>query len=299
MATVQVLRHIARGDLTHKLEVISGDEIGCMAKALNEAIESIGHTLGSVGSASKTLTSVSAELATSAMSLANGTQEQAASLEETSASLEQISVAVRHSCDNANQASQLASSSRDAAEAGGEVLSAAVGAMNEISTASRAIAAIVGAIDEITFQTNLLAVNASIEAAHAGEHGKGFAVVATEVRTLAQRSARAAQEIKDLVENSIQKVGNGSELVNGSGRNFDQIISSVKSVTSIVGEIAVDTREQTLGIEQVSIAMSRIDQVTQGNAEHTERLSETASKLAEQAKNLEHLVSQFVVKAAA
>jgi methyl-accepting chemotaxis protein len=169
--------------------------------------------------------------------------------------------------------------------------------MNEISSAAREIAAIVVAIDEITFQTNLLAVNASIEAAHAGEYGRGFAVVATEVRNLAQRSAKAAQDIKDLVENSIRKVDNGSGLVNNSGRNFQEIISSVKTVTSIVGEIAVDTREQTVGIEQVAIAMSRIDQVTQDNSAHTERLSDAASRLADQAKGLELLVNQFVVKA--
>ncbi len=293
--TVQLLRHVAAGDLTRKLKIDTRDEIGCMAAALNEALESISSTLAAVGSASKNLTAVSSELARSSLSLAGGTQEQAASLEQTSASLEQISVAVRHSSDNATQASQLASSSRDAAEGGGHILHSAVSAMNEITAAARAISTIVVAIDEITFQTNLLAVNASIEAAQAGEHGRGFAVVATEVRTLAQRSARAAQEIKDLIENSIRKVANGSELVNSSGRNFDEILASVKNVTSIVGEIAVDTREQTQGIEQVSIAMSRIDQVNQANANQTDVLSETAAKVAKHAMDLDQLVSQFVV----
>ena len=296
IATVQLLRHVAAGDLTHKLEIETRDEIGSMANALNEAIDSIRHTLSSVGAASKTLTSVSNELAKSALSLAGGTQEQAASLEETSASLEQISVAVRHSSDNANQASRLAASSRDAAENGGRILAAAVGAMNEISAASKEISAIIGAIDEITFQTNLLAVNASIEAAHAGDQGRGFAVVATEVRTLAQRSARAAQEIKNLVENSVHKINNGAGLVNTSGQNFEEIISAVKNVTSIVGEIAVDAREQTVGIEQVALAMNRIDQVNQGNSTQTERLSETAWKVAEHAQQLETLVNQFVVE---
>lgn len=291
---VRVLRLAATGDLTHQLPITSKDEIGAMAGALNNALHSICQTLAAVNKCSKNLTTVSSELARSAVTLASGTQEQAASLEETSASLEQISVAVRHSCDNANQASQLASSSRDAAESGGQVLNAAIGAMNEIDSAAREIATIVTAIDEITFQTNLLAVNASIEAAHAGEQGRGFAVVATEVRSLAQRSARAAQNIRDLVEDSIRKVSNGSGLVNNSGKNFDEIISTVKNVTSIVGEIAVDTREQTVGIEQVAIAMSRIDQVTQGNNTQTEQLSETASTVAQHAHELDLLVNQFV-----
>ena len=299
IATVQLLRRVAAGDLTQKLDIGTQDEIGSMAKALNEAMDSIGLTLAAVGESSRNLTAVSRELATSAGSLAGGAQEQAASLEETSASLEQISATVRHSCDNAEKASQLASSSRDAAVNGGEVLTSAVGAMNEISAAAREIAAIIGAIDEITFQTNLLAVNASIEAAHAGEHGRGFAVVATEVRNLAQRSSRAAQNIKDLVENSIRKVNNGSGLVDTSGRNFAEIIAPVKGVTSIVGEIAVEAREQTLAVEQVSVAMSRIDQVTQENSTQTDRLSQTASKVAEHALHLERLVSRFVVKAAA
>ena len=210
-------------------------------------------------------------------------------------SLEEITATVRQSADNARQASQLASGSRDAAEQGQEVVSNAVTAMAEINAASAKIADIIGTIDEIAFQTNLLAVNAAVEAARAGEEGRGFAVVAAEVRSLAQRSAEAAKQIKALIQDSLRKVEKGTELVNKSGETLHGIVSSVKRVTDIVGEIAAAAGEQSTGIEQVNTAMTQMDQVTQSNSAQTEELSSTAESLSDQAAGLMELVKTFTL----
>jgi methyl-accepting chemotaxis protein len=292
-----VLGHVERGDLTQRLNINTKDEIGRLAKALNAALSNVSEVIREVGDASRNLTSVSAELAESADLMAGGAQEQAASLEQTSASLEQITATVRQNSDNARQASQFAISSRDAAEKGGSVVQSAMGAMKEINEASTKIAAIIRAIDDIAFQTNLLAVNASVEAARAREHGKGFAVVATEVRTLAQRSGVAAKEIKSLISDSRQKVEKGSTLVNRSGQTLTDIVVSVKRVTDIVSEIASASREQSTGIEQVNGAMLQMDKVMQSNSSQTEELSATANMLASRAKQLEQLIGRFVVTA--
>ncbi len=290
-----VLHQVERGDLTQRLNINTKDEIGRLAKALNAALSNVSEVIREVGDASRNLTSASAELAKSADLMAGGAQEQAASLEQTSASLEQITATVRQNSDNARQANQFAISSRDAAEKGGSVVQSAMGAMKEINEASTKIAAIIRAIDDIAFQTNLLAVNASVEAARAREHGKGFAVVATEVRTLAQRSGTAAKEIKSLISDSRQKVEKGSTLVNRSGQTLTDIVVSVKRVTDIVSEIASASREQSTGIEQVNGAMLQMDKVMQSNSSQTEELSATANMLASQAKQLEQLIGRFVV----
>ncbi len=320
---VDTLQQVAAGDMTASLEIDSKDEVGQMAAALNETVGKLRAALQAVAESANNASASSQELASATDAIAGGAQQQAASLEqtsasigetsasleETSASLEEITATIRQTADNARQANQLASSSREAAENGEGVVQGAVHAMSEINAASAKIADIIGTIDEIAFQTNLLAVNAAVEAARAGEDGRGFAVVATEVRTLAQRSAAAAKEIKALIQDSLRKVEKGTDLVNKSGETLHGIVASVKRVTDIVGEIAAAAGEQSTGVEQVNTAMtqvsaavgqvntamSQMDQVTQSNAAQTEELSSTAGSLAEQAHGLQELVSQFTL----
>jgi methyl-accepting chemotaxis protein len=277
---VAVLENVAAGDLTVRLDVDTKDEVGRMAMALNSAVEKLNNTLQQVADSAANASSSSQQLAAASQAIASGAQEQAASLEETSASLEQISAAVRLSADNARKASELASGAHNSSEHGHEGTSA-VAAMADISTASAKISEIISTVDEIAFQTNLLAVNAAVEAARAGDEGRGFAVVASEVRILAQRSAGSAKEIKGLIQDSLRKVERGSELVN--------------RVTVLVGEIALTSGEQSTGIEQVNTAMTQMDQVTQSNSAQTEELSATAESLSEQAAQLMELISTFTL----
>jgi methyl-accepting chemotaxis protein len=290
---VAALGLVAEGDLTASLDVDTRDEIGDMAKALNQAVERLNSTMRDVADNAANASSSSQQLAAASEAIASGAQEQAASLEETSASLEEITATVRQSSDNAQQASQLAVSSRDAAVQGQEVVAQAITAMSEINTSSAKISEIISTIEEIAFQTNLLAVNAAVEAARAGDEGRGFAVVASEVRALAQRSAGAAKEIKGLIQDSLHKVHHGSALVNRSGETLQGIVASVKRVTDIVSEMATAASEQSAGVEQVNTAMTQMDHVTQSNSAQTEELSATAESLSEQASKLLELVGAF------
>ena len=290
---VKVLETTAKGDFTARLDVDSKDEVGQMARALNEAVESIRIALQETRTVADGLATAAQQLSSASEEISSGAQEQASSLEETASSLEEITSTVKQTADNAQQANQLAAGARDVAEKGGRVVDDAIKGMGEINTASKKIADIITAIDEIAFQTNLLALNAAVEAARAGEQGRGFAVVAGEVRNLAQRSAGAAKEIKGLIQDSVRKVENGSELVNQSGKSLEEIVSSVKRVTDIVSEIAAASVEQSSGIDQVSKAVAQMDQVTQGNASQTEELSSTAENLASQAEQLQTLVARF------
>jgi len=282
-------------DLTRRLAVSSHDEVGRLSQALNGFLDNLHGLVQEIRGAASQVGAASEQLSAASGQVASGAQEQASSLEETAASLEELTGTVRQNADNARQASQLAIGAREKAEKGGQVVTAAVGAMQEITTASKKIADIVTVIDEIAFQTNLLALNAAVEAARAGEQGRGFAVVATEVRTLAQRSAAAAKEIKGLIQDSVDKVHDGSELVNRSGQMLGEIVTGVKQVTDIVSEIAVASEEQSRGIEQVNRAVTLMDQIVQSNAAQTEELSSTAQNLTSQARELQELVRRFRV----
>jgi len=291
----RVTEAIGEGDLSAELRLRDGDTDSILASlsrmqgSLRSTIEEVTETASKASSASK-------EIAAASESIASGAQKQAAGMEETSASLEQITATVRQSADNAKQASELATTSRESAEQGQEVVASAIAAMVEIDTASAKIAEIISTINEIAFQTNLLAVNAAVEAARAGAEGRGFAVVATEVRSLALRSSEAAKEIKKLIQDSLQKVQKGTELVNRSGATLQGIVGSVKRVTDIMGEIAASSAEQSIGVDQANTAVTQMDQVTQSNSAQTEELASTAQALAEQAARLMALVGTFTLE---
>ena len=270
--------------------VLLGISLGTMiALWFTRALLKVDEIASSVAAASD-------ELAIASEQLSSGSQQSASSLEETAASLEQLTTVVRQNADNAVQAHELSSKSRETATEGGQVVTRAIEAMDEINRASRRIADITTTIDEIAFQTNLLALNAAVEAARAGEQGRGFAVVAGEVRNLAQRSATAAKEIKLLIDDSVAKVETGTTLVNHSGKTLSAIVASVEKVSDIVGEIASASREQSSGIDQINRAVAQMDSVTQANAAQVEEMSGTAVSLAEQADQLQALVHQFNLK---
>jgi methyl-accepting chemotaxis protein len=207
--------------------------------------------------------------------------------------MEQMTSTVKQNADNAGEANQLALAARDQAEQGGAVVTQAVSAMRDINDSSRRIADITGVIDEIAFQTNLLALNAAVEAARAGEQGRGFAVVASEVRVLAGRSATAAKEIKDLIQDSVRKVQGGSLLVTQSGKTLEEIVASVKKVSDIVAEIAAASREQSTGIDQVNRAVTQMDEITQQNAALVEQATTSSQDMAEAARKLDQIMSRY------
>jgi methyl-accepting chemotaxis protein len=291
--TVSVLRGLAQGNLTERLPATRADEIGQMARWFNVSVETLHDMVKQVTDAAEATGRTAQQIATASQQLSGGAQEQASSLEQTAASLEEITATVRRNADNARQANQLATASRETAHKGREVVTAAVTAMGEISRAADQIADIINVIDDIAFQTNLLALNAAVEAARAGEQGRGFAVVAAEVRSLAQRSATAAKEIKSLIHDSAQKVRTGSALVDTSGKTLEDIVASVRRVTDIIAEISAASQEQSHGIDQVNRAVAQMDNVTQSTAAQTEQVSATAQAMAAQGEQLQELVGRF------
>jgi len=295
---VMVLERVADGDLTVRSSVHTKDEVGRMADALNRAMEKLDFTMQEVADSAANASSSSQQLAAAAEAIASGAQEQAASLEETSASLEEITATVRQTADNAKQANQLANSSKDSAQQGQDVVSNAITAMSEINAASAKISDIISTIDEIAFQTNLLAVNAAVEAARAGDEGRGFAVVASEVRSLAQRSAVAAKEIKVLIAQAASEVVHGVALVNESGEAFDRVHSRITYIDGGIADIAAQASDQSATLKQVNLAIAEIDQTTQLNASMAEQATAACQSLSHECSRLMEMVGKLKLGAA-
>ncbi|MGZ8319172.1 MAG: methyl-accepting chemotaxis protein [Telluria sp.] len=294
-AAVLVAQRVAAGDLSARIEQGFNGESGLLMRAMQEMNDKLVAMVVNVRNGSETISSGAGEIASGSMDLSGRTEQQAASLEETASSMEELTATVKQNADHAHQASKLAVSASEVAVKGGEVVSEVVGTMASINDSSKRIAEIIGVIDGIAFQTNILALNAAVEAARAGEQGRGFAVVASEVRNLAQRSAAAAKEIKELIDDSVEKVTAGTQLVDKAGHTMNEVVSSVKRVTEIIGEIASASAEQTAGIEQVNQAIAAMDQATQQNAALVEESAAAAASMRDQAGSLKHIVGSFVL----
>ncbi|HUG58465.1 MAG TPA: methyl-accepting chemotaxis protein [Candidimonas sp.] len=286
---------IAAGDLTQRIDVTSKNEIGGLYEAMRRMQESLTRTVSVVRQGVDEINLGSREIFMGNTDLSSRTEQQAASLQQTAASMEQLASTVRQNTDNAEQADQLAKGASDVAVRGGQAVSAVVATMDEISTSSAKMAEIVGVIDGIAFQTNILALNAAVEAARVGEQGRGFAVVAGEVRSLAQRSAQAAKEIKEQIEESLVKVKAGAQQASEAGQIMQEVVGSVQGVTTIMGEISSASHEQSDGIEQVNQAVTEMDGVVQQNAALVEQAAAAAGSLQEQASRLTEAVAVFKI----
>jgi len=289
----QAADRIAKGDLDVHLEIHNKDEIGLVLRALNGISSNLSSVVGQVRAGAEQITTAATEIANGNLDLSSRTEEQASSLEETAASMEELSGAVRQNADNAAQANQMAMAASGIAAKGGAVVAQVVDTMGSINASSRKIVDIISVIDGIAFQTNILALNAAVEAARAGEQGRGFAVVATEVRNLAQRSATAAKEIKELIDDSVSKVDVGSRQVAEAGSTIKEVVESVRRVTDIMAEISSASDEQRAGIGQVHDAIHQMDEVTQQNAALVEQAAAAAAALQDQAHDLVEVVRIF------
>ena len=293
---IGIAKTVAAGDLRQSMdgeETMRRDEVGELLAALRQMSGNLAGIVGRVRAGTDTIATASAEIATGNLDLSSRTEQQASSLEETASSMVELTSTVRQNNENAGQARELAHTASQVAERGGATVSEVVATMGAINESSRKIVDIIGVIDGIAFQTNILALNAAVEAARAGEQGRGFAVVASEVRNLAQRSAAAAREIKELIGTSVERVEAGSRLVGQAGVTMSEVVASVERVNAIIGEIALASGEQRDGIEQISMAISQMDSVTQQNAALVEQAAAAADSLQQQAQSLTEAVSIF------
>ena len=290
---VRIAQQVAKGDLSSTITSRSKDETGQLMQALGEMNQSLQRIVGDVRQGTEAIASASSQIASGNSDLSSRTEQQAASLQQTSGAMDELTRIVKQNADNASQANQLATSASSVAAQGGQVVTQVVQTMGSIDASSRKIVDIISVIDGIAFQTNILALNAAVEAARAGEQGRGFAVVAGEVRTLAQRSATAAKEIKSLINESVEKVEQGSRLVTQAGSTMDDVVASVKRVSDIIGEITHASQSQSQGIEAVNRSIHQMDGVTQQNAALVEQAAAAAESMQNQAHNLAEVVSIF------
>ena len=295
----ELAARIAKGDLSMQIDTTRGDEFGDLMKSLAAMNQSLGRMVSQMRQSTDSIATASAEIASGNNDLAQRTEQTSSNLQSTASSMNQLTSNVQHSADNARQATALAAEASSVAEKGGSVVQQVVSTMEEINVSSKKIADIIGVIDGIAFQTNILALNAAVEAARAGEQGRGFAVVASEVRSLAQRSAEAAKEIKGLIGMSVEKVASGTKLVSDAGATMSDIVQSVRKVADVIGEISAASSEQSAGIAHVNQAIGNLDQMTQQNAALVEESAAAAESLREQAGNMAQAVSVFKVSGAA
>jgi methyl-accepting chemotaxis protein len=292
-AAAHVIGRVAEGDLTATVGVSSHGETQKMLEGLEDMTADLGALVSEVARSAHMVADTSAQIAQGNLDLSQRTEEQASTLEETASSMEELTSTVAQNADNARKASELAVGASDVARKGGQVVGQVVATMTDISQSSRKIGDIIGVIDGIAFQTNILALNAAVEAARAGEQGRGFAVVASEVRSLAQRSAAAAKEIKTLIGESVGKVEAGTKLVDSAGKTMDEIVASVKQVKDLIAEIAAASQEQSAGIGQVNTAVAQMEQVVQQNASLVEEATAATESMKEQAASLLRMVERF------
>ncbi|TXT38635.1 MAG: methyl-accepting chemotaxis protein I serine sensor receptor [Comamonadaceae bacterium] len=291
-----VAREIAAGNLAVEMQLRAGDNSSLLA-TMKDMRDSLAKVVAQVREGSESVATASMQISQGNNDLSGRTEEQASALEQTAASMEQLSATVKQNADNARQANQLAQSASTVAVQGGDVVAQVVSTMKGINDSSKRIADIIQVIDGIAFQTNILALNAAVEAARAGEQGRGFAVVATEVRSLAGRSAEAAKEIKNLIGASVERVEQGSTLVNQAGATMTEVVTSIRRVTDLMGEISAASTEQSAGVTQVGEAVMQMDQVTQQNAALVEESAAAADSLKTQAQQLVRAVSVFMLPA--
>ena len=291
----ELAARIAEGDLSSGIRTTRDDEFGTLLRSLATMNDSLGRMVAQVRQSTDNIATASAEIAQGNNDLAQRTEQTSSNLQSTASSMDALTATVQHSTDNSRQASALAASASTVAQRGGSVVTQVVTTMQEIDASSKKIADIIGVIDGIAFQTNILALNAAVEAARAGEQGRGFAVVASEVRSLAQRSAEAAKEIKGLIDTSVGKVESGTRLVTDAGATMEEIVQSVRRVADVISEITAAATEQSSGIAGVNAAIGNLDQMTQQNAALVEESAAAAESLREQADRMKEAVAVFRV----